>query len=169
MILEPKKIIPLLGIEHGMTILDIGSGVGFWIKPLIDIVGPSGNIIAVDNQSNVIQRLNNDMKEMGIKNVHGITGNLNYLSDFPIKQNTCHRIILVRMLDYLTNNLEETFEQVTGFLKNRGQLIVIDSITHRKQILNLFQEHSHLTFEEIPLIAERSDYYFFGVRIIQNI
>lgn len=165
MILEPKKIIPLLGIEHGMTVLDIGSGIGFWVKPLVDIVGVSGNIIAIDNHPDIIQRLNNDMREMKINHVHGIVGDLHHVSEFPIKKNSCDRIILIRMLDVIQHNSQEILEQISEFLSSRGQFIIIDSISHKKKLLEILQGFSDFELQEIPLVSERTNNYFFGVRI----
>ena len=53
---NPEKI---LGphVKEGMTVLDIGSGMGFFSLPAARMVGKSGKVIAVDVQEKMLQGL----------------------------------------------------------------------------------------------------------------
>lgn len=53
---NPYKLLEPL-VQNGMTVLDLGCGNGFFSMPLANLVGPSGTIIAVDTQQEMLDRL----------------------------------------------------------------------------------------------------------------
>ncbi len=168
MILHPHKIIPLLGIQHGMTVLDMGSSVGFWVKPLAQIVGGTGKIIAVDNHSEIIQRLHHDVQELGLVNVHPITGDIHKLSELSLRKNSCDCVLLVRMLSVLDDNKGYVIDQLRHFLKQDGQLIIIDSTHYKTELLSLMDRSTNsVQWHEILEVENRTDGHFFGI-VINN-
>ena len=54
---ETKKGWSLAGFKEGQTLLDLGSGPGSCSLELADIVGPSGNIVAIDRSQSFINHL----------------------------------------------------------------------------------------------------------------
>lgn len=169
MILEPKKIIPLFGIQHGMTILDIGSGVGFWVKPIADMVGASGNVIAIDYHSEIIQRLNHDIAEMGITNVHAITGDIHNIVEFPIKHDSCDRIIMIRMGSVVHDVYTNSVIKMLDYVKDDGKIIVVDHIDYQSRLeKELEQFLDQVEYQIISLVEERNN-HFFGMNIIKKV
>ncbi|HET6421821.1 MAG TPA: class I SAM-dependent methyltransferase [Geobacteraceae bacterium] len=53
---DPEKIMCPF-VEKGMTVLDIGPGMGFFTLPLAEMVGPGGRVFAVDVQEKMLQSL----------------------------------------------------------------------------------------------------------------
>ena len=45
---NPEKILLQIGLNTGMTFVDIGCGYGFFSIPAAEIVGPSGKVICID-------------------------------------------------------------------------------------------------------------------------
>src|SRR5690606_38117767 len=43
---RPYQVMQLLGVEEGMTVLDVGAGGGWYTRVLSAAVGPDGRIIA---------------------------------------------------------------------------------------------------------------------------
>jgi protein-L-isoaspartate O-methyltransferase len=170
MILEPKKIIPLLDIQHGMMILDIGSGVGFWTKPIADLVGASGAVIAVDYDPTIIQRLHHDITEMGIKNVHAITGDVHRLTTFPIKHNSCDRVLVIRMGSVIHDVYADKVLELVEYVNDSGQLIVIDHADYQPRLeKDLARFLNQLEYTTLPLVEERSNSHFFGMTITRKV
>jgi SAM-dependent methyltransferase len=66
---EPRQLVRLLGIKHGMTVADIGAGSGYYVVRLAPIVGPSGQIIAQDVRSDYLQSLGKRVRALGLHNV----------------------------------------------------------------------------------------------------
>jgi len=69
-----EKMVGLLGIKPGETIADIGCGTGYFSRRLAKLVGPSGKVLAVDIQPEMLQMLTNRMAGMGFNNVAPILG-----------------------------------------------------------------------------------------------
>ena len=53
---NPDKILASY-VTSGMTVLDIGPGMGFFTLPLAKMVGPGGKVIGVDIQENMLSAL----------------------------------------------------------------------------------------------------------------
>lgn len=53
---NPKKILSPY-VRQGMTVLDVGSAMGFFTLPLARLVGSSGKVIAVDLQEKMLKSL----------------------------------------------------------------------------------------------------------------
>ena len=166
MILHPHKIIPLLGVQHGQTILDMGSSIGYWVKPLSQIVGGSGKIIAVDNHAEIIQRLNHDTQELGLSNIDAITGDIHDLSNLPIRADSVDKLLLIRMVSVIESHLEETVTKLLGFIKEDGHVIIIDAIHYKIDVLAVLAKYQGVFhYEEINEVEERTDNHFFGITI----
>lgn len=63
-----------LGIKNGMTICDLGCGNGFHTLTLAKLVGPTGRIVGVDVQPEMLGFLRERMEEQGVENVIPILG-----------------------------------------------------------------------------------------------
>lgn len=166
MILQVNKILPLLGIQHGMTVLDMGSSVGFWARHVVDMIGPSGKVVAVDQDANIIQRLNRDAGELGRQNLHGITGDVLKLQDLPLKKDSYDRVLLIRMIPIIESVLDPVIPQLVEFTNSRGKLVIVDAMHYKKEIESFLNSHRDMfEYSFIPEVEERSDDYFFGVQI----
>lgn len=53
---HPDKILTSF-VTSGMTVLDIGPGMGFFTLPLAKTVGPNGKVVCVDVQANMLDSL----------------------------------------------------------------------------------------------------------------
>jgi ubiquinone/menaquinone biosynthesis C-methylase UbiE len=64
-----KTILEKAGIRPGMRVLDAGCGPGRLTLPASMMVGPSGQIVAVDIQRRMLQMLKDRVEEKGLTNV----------------------------------------------------------------------------------------------------
>jgi len=62
---NPEKILAPF-VASGMTILEIGPGMGFFTLPLARMVGPNGKILCVDLQKKMIQSLQERALKAGL-------------------------------------------------------------------------------------------------------
>lgn len=65
-----------LKIQKGQTVCDLGAGNGYWTLKLADAVGPSGEVLAVDIQPEMLQKLDIRAKAANLKNIELIQGEL---------------------------------------------------------------------------------------------
>ncbi len=61
-----------LGVKLGMTVCDIGCGNGYYSLRLAEMVGPSGRVLAVDIQPEMLRMLRERAAEKEIKNIRPI-------------------------------------------------------------------------------------------------
>ncbi|MDD5224726.1 MAG: methyltransferase domain-containing protein [bacterium] len=61
---NPEKILSP-HVREGMTLLDVGPGMGYFTLPLAKIAGPSGRVIAVDLQEKMLIGLQRRAKRAG--------------------------------------------------------------------------------------------------------
>ena len=62
---NPYKILAPY-VKPGMTVLDVGSAMGFFSLPLAEMVGPSGKVVCVDVQPKMLQVLHRRAAETGL-------------------------------------------------------------------------------------------------------
>ncbi len=67
---HPEISFESLGLNEGMTFMDIGCGYGFFTIPAAQIVGETGKVYAVDIDSASINQLQRDAVKKGLQNIH---------------------------------------------------------------------------------------------------
>jgi ubiquinone/menaquinone biosynthesis C-methylase UbiE len=56
-ILPAKELLQQMGIKVGDTVLDFGAGIGYFSIPALDLVGPSGRVIAIDLSKRMLKEI----------------------------------------------------------------------------------------------------------------
>ena len=54
---DPPRFLARFGLQAGQAVLDLGSGPGFWTLPLAEIVGPTGQVWALDVSQELLDAL----------------------------------------------------------------------------------------------------------------
>lgn len=127
MFLHPEKLVQQLGLVPGMTIADIGSGIGFFTLPIARHVGASGYVYAIDIHENIIKRLNNDAREQGLENITGIVADAEVLKGIPLYNESIDTVLLINTL-FQTKKHKTVLLESLRILKPLGQVVVIDWI-----------------------------------------
>lgn len=104
---EPERVMDVIGVKPGMTIGEPGAGEGYFTFKLAKRVGKKGKIYANDIKSTVLEEINEKCKELKIKNVKTILGEIN---DPLFPKATMDMVIMV----YVIHDMENPVE----FLKN---------------------------------------------------
>jgi ubiquinone/menaquinone biosynthesis C-methylase UbiE len=65
-----------LNIHPGMTVCDMGCGNGFYSLPLAKLVGPTGRVMAVDIQPEMLVMLRARAEREGVENITPVLGSL---------------------------------------------------------------------------------------------
>lgn len=66
---RPSRAVQELKLEAGMTVADFGAGSGYYTERLAQAVGPTGRVLAVDLQPEMLQLVGTRAKRLGLKNV----------------------------------------------------------------------------------------------------
>ena len=72
---SPEKIIKGAEIESGQTVLEVGSGTGFYTVSAAEIIRDSGRLVSMDILPVAVKRVSDRIKSLGLKNIHVIQGN----------------------------------------------------------------------------------------------
>jgi predicted methyltransferase len=71
---KPEVVTAALGIKPGMTVADIGTGIGYMVPHLSKAVGPSGKVLAEDIQTDFLDKVKARMATEKLTNVTPILG-----------------------------------------------------------------------------------------------
>ena len=125
---NPKKILSPY-VRDGMTVLDVGSAMGFFSLPCAKMVGPEGKVICVDLQEKMINALEKRAQKAGVldrietcicnENSLGLD-ELNEKIDFALALAVVHEVPDTNAL----------FSQIYTSLKPTGKLLVSEPKAH---------------------------------------
>ncbi|MCU0719271.1 MAG: methyltransferase domain-containing protein [Pirellula sp.] len=73
---RPAELLEQLKLKDGMVVCDMGCGDGYHAFQMAPMVGPSGKVIAVDIQPEMLQELSRKMKQTEIHNIDTVLGEL---------------------------------------------------------------------------------------------
>lgn len=66
---KPEGVIELLEITPGMTVADIGAGTGYFLPHLSRAAGPSGKVLALDIEPDMVRHMTERAARSGLDNV----------------------------------------------------------------------------------------------------
>ena len=121
-----KKWTELELVKEGQYFLDFGCGTGDFTIPAARLVGPNGKVFALDINPKQLKVVEKKARKAGITHVQTILSEKT--SNLPDKS-----MDIVWMCDVLHEIREkrEVLEEIHRLLKNRGVLIVYDSLKAR--------------------------------------
>jgi predicted methyltransferase len=73
---KPDALVASLGLTPGMCVADLGAGTGYFVRRLSAAVGPTGTVLAVEVEPNLVTHLRARAEKEGTANVVPILGSL---------------------------------------------------------------------------------------------
>lgn len=123
-------VIERAGITEKMRVLDAGCGPGRVTIPLARRVGPAGEVVALDIQQGMLDRVNTNATRAGLTNIHTLLGALEL--DAPALrgyEEAFDRILLVTVLGEIPDQAGG-FRSLHRVLKAGGILSVTEMIIY---------------------------------------
>ena len=122
---KPEKIFaPYL--QKGMTVADIGCGMGHFTIGMARIVGDDGRIIAVDVQQKMLDIMMKRARKVGVAD--RISPRLSDGSDIGIRDEV--DFVLAFWMAHETPDILHFLKQVRGILKKSGRLLLAEPKIH---------------------------------------
>ena len=118
-----ENLVPQFGIDTEQTVLDMGTGTGVLIPYLIQAVGPSGSITAIDYSEKMVQICKT--KHSHIKNVSINVGNIEE-DAFPTE--SFDAAICFGVFPHLENK-EKALQNINSMLKPNGKLVIAHALS----------------------------------------
>lgn len=122
---NPHKILSPY-VAEGDTAVDIGCGMGPFTVELARLVGPGGQVIAVDLQDKMLQRVKERVNKAGLADrvqLHRCTPDsldLTEQADFALAFWMAHEVPDIRSF----------FDQIYGLLRDGGRLLLVEPKGH---------------------------------------
>jgi len=117
-----SRLMEALHIKEGQTVCDLGCGNGYHTLRLAKRVGPSGKVLAVDIQIEMLKFLEKRLAEQDISNVEKI---LSTLADPKLPENSCDMILLVDVYHEFSHP-ELMLAAMRRALKPKGRLVLVE-------------------------------------------
>ncbi|MBE3590349.1 MAG: class I SAM-dependent methyltransferase [Firmicutes bacterium] len=121
-LVPPAKVLEVLGVRPGETVLDLGAGPGYLTLPLAEAAGPDGWVWAADISEDALELLRQRAQEAGLANVRTLKAEETRI-DLP--DGAVDRALMVNVLHELSD-ARASLAEVRRVLKPGGALLVVD-------------------------------------------
>tara|TARA_R110002049_G_scaffold4601_5_gene32483 strand:+ start:672197 stop:672970 length:774 start_codon:yes stop_codon:yes gene_type:complete len=123
-----RRFLDESGISNGMRVLEIGCGPGEVTEILTELVGSSGQVVAIDNNEQYLRAARDRLQGLSAERVHYELADVN---DEPlelsgIETESFDALVGRRVLMYL-NNPSDTLRNLCAYLK-RGAKVVFEEV-----------------------------------------
>jgi len=116
------KLLKLLPLKPGMTVVDMGAGSGYHSFPIAKKVGPKGKVIAVDIQKEMLDIIKRRKKVLEVTNVEPVLGKID---DPGLEPESVDLILMVDVYHEFSHPYEMTKKMVEA-LKPGGILAFVE-------------------------------------------
>ncbi|MBN8733021.1 MAG: methyltransferase domain-containing protein [Acidobacteria bacterium] len=147
---KPKELIARLGLAQGMTVADIGTGVGFMLPYLAEAVGAPGKVIAEDIFPDFLAKAKENAAAKGLNGVQFIHGT-ERSAKLPAGSTDIALILdAYHHFDYPA----EMLASIHAGLKPGGRLVIVDFYKRG------FRDPAHIRLDDDAVAAEVQQHGF---------
>jgi predicted methyltransferase len=119
---QPEKALDSIGVRDGMTVADIGAGVGYFTFRLSRRVGPRGKVYASDIQAGMLARLDRRARSEGVTNIETV---LSGPTDPKLPASSLDLALMVDVYHEFSNP-REMLAGLAAALKADGRLVLLE-------------------------------------------
>lgn len=119
---DPQKVLREFGLRKGMTVLDIGTGAGFYLPYLSEAVGDEGKVYAADIEPLAVEYAKRKVEELHLSNVEVFKSEEHRL---PSEDSTVDFVFMAFVFHELENPVA-FMEEVKRVCKPIAYLCIID-------------------------------------------
>lgn len=123
--LDVEKIVGEFNVAPNEVIADFGAGHGFFTIAFGKIVGPSGQVFAIDILPTALESIRSQAKIEGLFNIKIIQGNLEKLNGSTLPTGICDIVMIANIL-FQVPDKSSLIEEAKRVLKDGGRLAVVE-------------------------------------------
>ncbi len=125
-IIDSNKIIKAMLIKPGMTIVDIGAGIGTYTFPIAAELRGNGIVYATEIKPDLLEIIDQKKRKLGLNTIQTVLVTTNGL-DLFYNQHTFDIIFMCSVLPYLSNPLKYLRDIKPSLRRNTGRLYIISA------------------------------------------
>jgi ubiquinone/menaquinone biosynthesis C-methylase UbiE len=119
---QPTKLLDVLKLKPGEVVADIGAGSGYYTFRIADRVGPTGKVLAVDIQPEMLALIRQRAKQRNVTNVEPVMGTV---SDPKLPAAGVDTILMVDVYHEFSHPYEMAAAMVAA-LKPGGRVVFVE-------------------------------------------
>jgi ubiquinone/menaquinone biosynthesis C-methylase UbiE len=147
--LPPEPILRKLGLREGMTMADVGCGIGYFSFPAAAIVGSHGFVWGIDVQQEFVDYCNDKARTDRVANATFLKG---AHASVPINDATVDACLLSLVLHEVEDGQKEAYlKELANTLKPGGAIWIIEWKKERSVMGAPFEER--LSADDLLMIA----------------
>jgi ubiquinone/menaquinone biosynthesis C-methylase UbiE len=143
-----EKILPEFGLKPGQTVLDVGTGTGVLIPFLLQAIGSSGSITAVDYAENMVEKCKSKYSHL-----QNVTIKVQDVEELDLPNESFDAVTCFGLFPHLENK-EKALYHMSRVLKPEGRFI----IAHALSSLEIKAHHSEASSAVVhDVLPERQE------------
>jgi ubiquinone/menaquinone biosynthesis C-methylase UbiE len=119
---KPDEVIRALALSAGARVAEIGAGPGYFTLRLARAVGASGNVLAVEVEPRILERLRERVTRSG---AHNVTAVLAQPGDPPLPAGACDLVLVVDTFHHFPDGVAY-LRRLADALAPGGRIVNID-------------------------------------------
>ncbi|MBI2607253.1 MAG: methyltransferase domain-containing protein [Candidatus Doudnabacteria bacterium] len=124
--LDPEKILFQAGLSKTQTVVDLGTGSGFYALAASKIVGEQGRVFVVDILESALSHISSEARVKGLRNIQTLRCDLELpRACASINEGVADFVIFANVLHEVTNK-NNMFSEAFRLLKTGGKLLIIE-------------------------------------------
>lgn len=123
--IDPKTLVPRMKLREGMSVGDVGSGIGYYALVAAKIVGDEGHVYAIDAQESVLHRLLHNAQEQHIQNIETVWGDIEKPFGTKLRDNVFDAVIFSNILFQLEDT-QTALAELKRITKPGGTLLLVE-------------------------------------------
>ncbi len=116
---NPDRIVKAADVRSGQTVLEVGSGTGFFTPSAARLIGSSGKLIAMEPLSSYAERLREKAEVESLQNVEVVCRDA---LETGLANESVDRVLLFGVLPFPSLPLEKLLPEMHRVLKSEGIL-----------------------------------------------
>jgi ubiquinone/menaquinone biosynthesis C-methylase UbiE len=119
---KPDEVLRLLALSPGAIVVDLGSGTGYFVERLSQAVGPSGRVLALDVEPEMVAHVRERAAKAGLANVESRAVAPN---DPQLDAASVDRVLIVDTWHHIDRRVEYT-RKLARALRPGGEVWIVD-------------------------------------------
>jgi ubiquinone/menaquinone biosynthesis C-methylase UbiE len=119
---KPDEVVKALGVAPGMTVVDLGAGTGYFAKRLSAAAGPTGKVVALDPEPNMVAFMRDRFQKEGLANAESRVCPTDATG---LEPSSADRVLVVDTWHHIGDRRAYA-KHLAEVLKDNGAVMVVD-------------------------------------------